>query len=122
MFASDQNKCTFTLERMLLISMATEDKKELAIKIVYFTGIALASILIGFKRTVGNATSPDAKLHNEAVSLAQRALARGTMYSVGGFTALATASYYLFGKKMITESRERHKEPTKEDDIVNLFK
>lgn len=101
--------------------MASDDKKELAIKIVYFAGIALASVLFGFKRTIKDASSSDAKLHNEAVSLARKALARGTMYSVGGFALLTTTSYYLFGRRMISEFNERYKTPTDEKEVLDLL-
>lgn len=70
--------------------MTSDSSKELAIKIAYFTSLAAVSTLIGFSTTIGKARNssktPEAKVYEEGVALARRALFRGTAYSVGGFS------------------------------------
>lgn len=87
---------------------------DLFIKIAYFTSLAGASILFGFSRTLSKtrnkidattATTEAAKLHEEGVALARKALFKATLYSVCGFGLFSIVSYKLFIKKWIKQSR-----------------
>lgn len=71
--------------------MVNESSKELAVKIAYFATLAGGSILLGFNYAIGKArktseSSEAGKLHQQGVELARKALARATLYSVGGFS------------------------------------
>lgn len=110
------------------MSSETSTKTDLFIKIAYFTSLAGASILFGFSVTLGklrknNLETPEAVLHEEGVALARRALLRGTLYSVGGFSVFAIASYHLFIWKMIGDFKEKSRKNNEQDMeyLKNLF-
>lgn len=81
------------------------ETSDLLLKIAYFTSLAGASILVGFSTTLNKSrkSTPEAALFEEGAALARKALFRGTIYSVCGFSLVALASYKLFGKKMIDD-------------------
>lgn len=84
--------------------------KDDLIKIVYFTSLTGASILLGFGLTLGKFkknASITTTLHDEGAALARKALLRGTMYSVGGFGLFSVICYQLFGKKLIESTKKK---------------
>lgn len=95
-------------------------------KILYFASLTGASILFGFSRSLSKirkndiATTEEAKLHEEAVGLARKALLKGTIYSVCGFSVFAIVSYKLFGQKLIRQLHENNNK-RKDDDELSLY-
>lgn len=94
--------------------MFDEHKKELYLKIAYFTTLTGASILFGFSYSLGRVRkstndNPDAKIHAEAVTLARRALFRASMYSIGSMSLAAFATYHFVIKPTIERQREERK-------------
>lgn len=90
---------------------------ELFLKVVYFTTLASASLLAGFSLTINKnkldpSSSSEAKLHNEGVALAKKALMRGSLYAMTGMGIIALASYGIFGLPK--------KNPQKEPIVDNL--
>lgn len=86
--------------------MIDENKKDLYLKLLYFTSLAGASILFGFSYSLGRSRKSrndiaDAKIHGQAVDLAKKALMKATLYSVGSMSVIAITTYYLFIKSTI---------------------
>lgn len=91
------------------------------IKVAYFASLASASMLFGFSLTLNKARktpleTPEQALVEEGIALARKALFRGTVYSVCGFSIFAFTSYHLFGKKII----ERFKASMKKSDEQDI--
>lgn len=104
--------------------MVDDTRKELYLKIAYFTTLAGASILFGFSYSLGRLRkskndNPDAKIHAEAVALARRALLRASIYSIGSMSLAAFTSYHFVIKSTIERQKEERKFlPVKADDEI----
>lgn len=108
--------------------MSSSNGNDLLIKIAYFTSLAGASILLGFSVTLNKLKknipdTPEAALYEEGTALARKALMRGTIYSICGFSLFAVASYKLFGKTMIENFNAKAKNNDEKDIqyLQNLF-
>lgn len=108
--------------------MSSGGTSDLLVKVAYFSSLAGASILFGFSFTLSKIRkstpdTPDSILYEEGVALARKALMRGTIYSVGGFTLFAVGSYALFGRKLIDEFNSKAKKNQEQDlaYLSNLF-
>lgn len=94
--------------------MSTGENKDFYLRVAYFASIACTSILVGFSLTVNKLrkSTPEnveAALYEEGAALARKALMRGTIYSVIGFSCFAVTSYHLFGKQWIKNFNDRTK-------------
>lgn len=90
-------------------------------EIAFFTCIAGMSVLGGFATTVAMAKKKDPgwfakglaatrEVHESGGSLAMRALARGSLYAVGGFTLFCLAAWTLSGVSSMSEFRQKTKD------------
>lgn len=100
--------------------MSTNEKNDFYLRVAYFASIACTSILVGFSFTVNKLrkSTPenvDAVLYEEGAALARKALMRGTIYSIVGFSCFAVTSYHLFGKHWIREFNSRTKKSDAQD-------